>query len=107
MFDFDKWMNLAATNPEEFERQRKAALLEVVKDAPARSRESLSSLVEGLCAPQEGTPLERAVRAQNMMMSSLVDLQVSQTELLALYNGSAPALDVGRRYSRLATTSEE
>lgn len=107
MFDFDKWMNLAATNPDEFERQRKAALLEVVKDAPVRTRESLTSLVEGLCAPQEGTPFERALRAQNMMMSSLVDLQISQTELLSLYNGSTPHVDVGRKYSRLATTSND
>ena len=74
-FDFDAWAALAAQDPAKFEAQRKQALMRLAEQAPASSREKLIRLVNELCAPQSGSPLERAVSAQNRMAQSLIQMQ--------------------------------
>jgi len=70
-FDFDYWKNLAAASPSEFEIQRRKALQEFTNKAPASKQPALNALVDTLCVPQQGTPMERAINAQVLMSESL------------------------------------
>lgn len=101
MFDFDAWSELSKTDPAAFELKKREALLSLVAEAPAKNREQLTSLVDALCAPQDGTPLEKALKAQNLMLSSLMDLQSKSLQLMAMYHGDAVSEDPARKFSRL------
>ena len=81
-FDFDYWKDLAAASPLEFEAQRRKALQRVVDDAPPAHRPALAALLETLCAPQQGTPLERAIHAQTLMLESVGYLKTAWTSLV-------------------------
>ena len=70
-FDFDYWKNLFTQSPGEFEVQRRAALQEVVDSSPPSHRPGLATMVDTLCAPQQGSPHERAANAQTLMFESL------------------------------------
>lgn len=89
-FSFDHWKNLAQSSPEQFEVERRKALMALVEAASPAQRPALLSLVDNLCAPQQGSPLEKAVRAQNLMMDSLVTLQRSLGDLVRSVGGTAP-----------------
>ncbi len=89
-FDFDHWQALAQSSPESFEAERRKALMAQVQSAPEAQRPALLALVDSLCAPQHGSPIEKAVHAQNMMMESLVYLQRSLGDLVRSVGGSAP-----------------
>ncbi len=89
-FNFDYWKNLAETSPADFEAQRRKALQEVIDDAPPAKQSALTALVDTLCAPQQGTPLERAINAQVLMIESLTYLRTGWTELAAATEEGSP-----------------
>lgn len=83
MHDFNYWADLATNNPSQFEIERRTALLNAANEAPEHLRVKLLSLVETLTNGEEGgTALEQAVRAQNLMLASLADLQSGFSRLL-------------------------
>lgn len=102
MFDFDAWSELSKTDPAAFELKKREALLSLVAEAPEKNREQLTLLVDALCMPQEGTSLEKALKAQNLMLSSLMDLQSKSLQLMAMYHGDAVSEDPARKFSKLA-----
>ena len=105
-FDFDYWKDLAAASPLEFEAQRRKALQRVVDDAPPAHRPALAALlgttmiyvthdqVEAMTmadrivvmregrVEQQGTPLERAIHAQTLMLESVGYLKTAWTSLV-------------------------
>ena len=81
-FDFDYWKNLAALSPVEFEQQRRMALQEVRNSSPAVHQPALTTLLETLCTAQQGTPMERAINAQTLMLESLADLKAAWESLV-------------------------
>jgi|GEM_PF-1348493 len=81
-FDFDYWKNLASASPLEFEAQRRKALQQVVDGAPSAHQPALAALLETLCARQQGTPLERAIHAQTLMMESVGYLSTAWVTLV-------------------------
>jgi hypothetical protein len=91
-FDFDYWMNLFALSPMEFEVQRRAALQEMVDKAQPSHQVALAAMVETLCAPQQGSPLERALNAQTLMFESLAYLKAGWV-VLAEETGEGSALE--------------
>lgn len=99
-FCFETWMALAALDPAAFELRRKEALRAVAAQAPASHQASLHALVEALCTPSKGTPLEKAVSAQNMMMESAQALQQELHHLIAAAAGAQGPQ--GQRVSALA-----
>ena len=101
-FDFDYWKTLAETSPLEFEARRKEVLLTAVAEAPAAHQVSLGALVGKLCQPQEGSGLERAVRAQALMNESLLALQKSMVTLLERTGQPAPAVSPILEFTTLA-----
>lgn len=103
--NFDHWSNLAATNPAEFEKQKKAALMALVDKAPASQKPSLEALVTSLCAPTTGTTMEKVVHAQNMMMESLVQLQDALTELAVESQVSEGSANFAR-YTRMGVKKQ-
>ncbi len=100
-FDFDYWKNLAASAPADFEANRRKVLMEAVAAAPEHQRPALQALVETLCAPQAGSPMERAVHAQNLMMESLVYLQQGLGDLLRTTGHSAPPSSTVMEFTEL------
>jgi hypothetical protein len=105
-FDFDYWKDLAQSNPAEFERKKHAALMDLVGHATPTRQPHLTELVTALCAPQPGTPLERAIAAQKMMLSSVLDLQTQNIELLNAHTGHAKLTeDAALKFSRLVQTT--
>jgi len=89
-FDFDYWKDLASSSPAEFELQRRRALQDVVDSAAAEHQSGLTTLVDTLCTPYQGTPLERASHAQALMMESLDYLKNAWVDLVeATAEGSA------------------
>lgn len=100
-FDFDHWKNLAAASPAEFETARRAALMELVTSAPATQQAGLKALVDTLCAPQAGSPLEKAVHAQNLMLESMAYLQESLGDLVRASGSPAPLVDPVTQFTQL------
>lgn len=88
-FDFEHWSQLAQQNSAEFEQQRRAALMELVEQAPTERQASLRALVETLCAPTKNTtPLQRAVEAHNRMMTNLHELHAQFGRLQEAVEGT-------------------
>ncbi len=81
-FNCDNWKNLATSSPLAFELHRRMALQDVVDSSPAVHQPALSALLETLCAPQQGTNLERAIHAQSLMLESLAYLKAGWEVLL-------------------------
>lgn len=106
-FDFDYWKNLAAASPADFEVNRRKVLMEAVTAAPEKQRPALLALVETLCAPQAGSPMERAVHAQNLMMESLVYLQQGLGDLVRATGHSAPASSTVMEFTSLAVQKKQ
>lgn len=106
-FDFGYWMNLSQSNPSEFERLKKSALMELVEQASPDRQGPLSQLVAALCAPQSGSPMERAISAQKMMLSSVLDLQSKNIELLNAQAGHGQIEeDAALKFSRLVLSTQ-
>lgn len=91
-FDFDYWKNLFAFSPTEFEVQRRAALQEVVDSSSPSHQVALAAMVDTLCAPQQGSPLERAINAQTLMFESLAYLKAAWI-VLAEETGEGSAIE--------------
>ena len=76
-FNFDSWARLYKDNPEEFERQRHAALRGVVDNAP----EALKPRLEGCLFKIEmhrrkaANPLHGVILASNMMWEAFREMQ--------------------------------
>lgn len=89
-FDFDYWMNLANTNPEEFERARLQLLREMADflnpDNPEKA-ERIFAKVHNVITRSNliKNPLSRAAFASNAMHDSLGDLN-------ELYNGDSSSV---------------
>ncbi len=54
----------------------------MVDDAPATHQPALAALLETLCARQQGTPLDRAMHAQTLMMESVGYLKTAWAALV-------------------------
>jgi hypothetical protein len=80
-FDFDYWKDLAAASRSEFESQRRQTLQEFANRAPVSKQPALNALINTLCVPQQGTPMERAINAQVLMKDSLSYFHTGWTEL--------------------------
>ncbi len=91
-FDFDYWKNLAAASRSEFEIQRYRALQEFANNAPASKQPALNALVNTLCAPQQGAPMERAINAQVLMSDSLSYFHTGWTALAQATEQALPVV---------------
>lgn len=89
-FDFAYWKNLAAASRSEFEIQRHQALQEFANKAPASQQPALKALVSTLCAPQQGTAMERAINAQVLMSDSLSYFHTGWTALAQAAEQAVP-----------------
>lgn len=105
-FEFDSWAALAASNPAEFERRRKQALLDQAAKAPEAQQAQLKALVNELCEPSDGSALEKAVRAQNLMMDRVVDLQRACIGLVSAAGSTRPQPEASTlaEFTRLSVT---
>ncbi len=104
-FDFDYWSKLATSSPGEFEVQRRKALQEVVDTAPEVHQPALSTLLETLCAPQHGAPMERAINAQTLMLESLGYLKTAWVDLAAA-TGEGSVFDQALQHARVSRPSQ-
>ncbi|MFZ4481442.1 MAG: DUF3135 domain-containing protein [Rhodoferax sp.] len=80
-FNFDYWKELAATSAVEFEIQRRQVLQEFANKAPAEKQSALHALVDTLCVPQHGSPMERAANAQTLLSESLSYLHTGWSDI--------------------------
>ena len=77
-FDFDHWQQLYRSDPAEFERQRHAALKDIIEQAP----DSLKRRLEGALFKIEmqrrkaANPLHGVILASSMMWEAFHDLNV-------------------------------
>lgn len=71
-FNFDEWMNLASSDPAEFERRRVEAVQQVITSAPAHMQPDLQRL-QSVCdrISADNAPLQAAGRMLEMAGSSL------------------------------------
>jgi len=76
-FDFDAWAKLAKENPDEFERQREAALRATIAAAPSEFRQRLEGLQFRLNLERQraGTPLGTCVRMNSLMWAGFYRLR--------------------------------
>jgi len=76
-FDFDAWAKLAKESPEEFERQREAALRATIAAAPSEFRQRLEGLQFRLNLERQraGTPLGTCVRMNSLMWAGFYRLR--------------------------------
>ena len=103
-FDFEHWARLARTSPHEFEVQRRAALQALVDASPLSQQPALVALVDTLCAPQQGSPVERAVNAQTLMLESLGYLK-GAWDLLAQETGEGSPIERALLDARIELSS--
>lgn len=74
-FDFARWMQLAGTDPERFERARQAAIAELLEAAPPDRQERLRGLQWRIDQERRRarTPLAACLRLSSLMWDSLND----------------------------------
>jgi hypothetical protein len=89
-FDFDYMCRLAATNPEEFERQRRLLIEDTVVSAPARLHGSLWSTQSGIDAMSKITtnPIDRYTELIVIITDRIDDL------LCAVFDLGKDAVDL-------------
>jgi len=75
-FNFDAWMDLYKTNPEEFERQRSLQVQSVIEGAPEDKQPRLNGLQfqVDMERRRSKTPMQACVRISGMMHESLCEL---------------------------------
>ena len=76
-FDFDSWTRLAKEDPEEFERQRRAAVHAAIAAAPSEHRERLERVQFRLDLEREraGSPLDSCLRMNSLMWAGFFRLR--------------------------------
>lgn len=75
-FNFDEWMNLYKTHPEEFERKRKEVLDAEIAKAPIERRNDLRMLqMECDAYRQSMSPLEATAEMTKVMVERVYQLQ--------------------------------
>ncbi len=72
-YDFDKWMQLARDEPEEFERQRRIAIETAINAAPATMHQRLRGLQWRIDVEIErsNNPIECCVKISRMMIEKV------------------------------------
>lgn len=82
IFDFDEWMKLAKTNPDEFEARRQRVLREAITSAPKEHHAKLYLLQAEVDAiRQTHEPLESTILVTKMLADNLNELEKQITRL--------------------------
>lgn len=90
--DFDAWRDLAETDPEAFETQRKAMLEAIIERVPHSRQQRLRCLqwrIESVCAVSK-SPMSASLQISNMMWESLR----RQQHLLSLLSQKDPQFSI-------------
>lgn len=76
-FDFDAWAKLAKDNPDEFERQRQAAVRASIETAPAHHRQRLEGLQFQIDMERQrsGSALGACLKLNSMMWTGFFRLR--------------------------------
>lgn len=83
-FNFDEWMNLHKTDPEEFERRRAETVRAVIDSAPAELQLKLLQLqwkLDGI--HRTHTPIGGLLKMQGMMWDSFLEMNSKLQDLAA------------------------
>ncbi|MCW5626511.1 MAG: DUF3135 domain-containing protein [Burkholderiales bacterium] len=82
-FDFEEWRDLAASDPEAFERRRLEAIEALIAQAPERERQRLRGLQFRIDMERQrsSNPLGACVRISRMMWERFNDLQHALEDL--------------------------
>lgn len=93
--DFDRWSEMARSDPETFESMRRAAIERAIESAPEAHRERLRRLQWRIDQERRlaRTPMAACLRISNMMWRRVLGpggLQERVGELQALFSGLAP-----------------
>lgn len=81
-FDFNEWMNLANTDPDEFQARRQRLLKEMIAAAPEQHRVKLYLLqakIDTICQAHE--PLESTILITKMLVNNLDELKKQMMRL--------------------------
>lgn len=72
-FDFDYWADLAGRDPEQFERDRRAALARAMRRVPPHRRQRLRGLQWRIDQVRRNarTPMAACIRISNMMWDAV------------------------------------
>jgi hypothetical protein len=81
-FDFEAWAALARDNPEEFERQRRAAINSLIASSPANRRrlEGVQFRID-MERRLAHSPLKACLRVSEMMWDTFLELRTELAEL--------------------------
>jgi hypothetical protein len=104
--DFDRWSEIARTDPETFESMRLAAIERVIESASEANRERLRRLQWRIDQERRlaRTPMAACLRISNMMWRRVLGpggLQERVGELQGLFSGLAPAQAQERARARV------
>lgn len=98
--DFDEWMNLANTDPEAFEEERRRHIDSFINNAPEDKRQRLIGLQWQVdqVRRMSDNPLASCIAISNMMRESLDNLNLHQNKLLdAWFDPKSEPLPVDTR----------
>jgi len=87
-FDFDEWVLLARTAPNEFERRRRALIeIEILKSGNVRRMRGLQWRID-LERSRARNPMDACVRLSKMMWDSFMELNLALNDFTG--NGCVP-----------------
>lgn len=106
-FNFDEWAALASADPAAFEAKRRALLkahIDAIPEAQAHVRAHLQRVLLD-AAPSDGSAMDKAVDAFNLMQSSMVsllDAHGSLAEAIAQAPDERLRVSAAQRFTRFS-----